>query len=121
MSASNEVVARAFSSHDFAAAAPSLAADIEWRLIGGQILRGREAVLAAIGETEAYLAKVRTTYERFDAYVGDGFVVIDSVAAYADDGPVTRVASCDLYRFSGDELTGITSYTVELPVDGSAG
>ena len=57
MSEAIEDVARAFSSHDFAAATPSLAADVEWRLIGGQILRGRDAVLAAIGETEAYLAK----------------------------------------------------------------
>ena len=121
MSAPIEDVARAFSSHDFAAATPSLATDVTWRLIGGETLQGRDAVLAAIAETEAYLAKVRTTYERFDAHVGDGFVVIDSVAAYADEGPVTRVASCDLYRFAGEQLTGITSYTVELPDDGSAG
>lgn len=103
------------------AATPLLADDVEWRIIGGDSLHGRDAVLAATGETAANLANVRTTYERFDAYVGTDFVVVDTVAAYDDGGQVSRVASCDLYRFSGDRLTAITSYTVELAVDGSAG
>ena len=46
---------------------------------------------------------------------GDNFVVVDSRAEYTgDDEPPARVASCDVYRFAGETLVEITSYTVAV-------
>jgi hypothetical protein len=68
----------------------------------------------------AWLADVTTTFTKFDVLTGPDFVVVDSTAEYVSaDAPRSVVASCDIYRFEGEELIAITSYTVELPTDGS--
>lgn len=58
---------------------------------------------------------VATTFTKFRIVVGEGCVVIDSEATYAEAGQGgATVASCDLYDFVDGKLVGITSYTVLL-------
>lgn len=115
---SSEDVAVAFSRHRFAEAYPALHEDLRWRLVGGPVLVGRAAAIEACEGTLAGLVDTTTTFTRFRTVVGADAVVVDSEAEYASaEGSVVRVASCDLYRFTGDEVVEITSYTVELPDD----
>src|SRR5690348_14449573 len=78
-----ERIAEAFSRHDFTAASPSLAEDVEWDLVGDRRVTGRAAVVATCAESAAHLATVTTTFERFRVLSGPGFAVVDSVAEYA--------------------------------------
>ncbi|WP_433043119.1 nuclear transport factor 2 family protein [Dactylosporangium sp. CS-033363] len=109
-------VAEAFSGHRFADAYPFLSPDVTWNILGGNTLRGRDAVIAACEATLAGLTGTTTEYARFVA-VGDGTrAAVDSVARYtAPDGDTAVVASCDIYEFSDGALTTITSYYGELP------
>ena len=118
MSLPIERIAEAFSRHDFAAAYPYLAEDVEWELVGDRRVMGRDPVITTCTESAAYLATVTTSFERFRVLSGPDFVVIDSLADYVEvDGGSSRVASCDLYTFADGVVREITSYTVELPLN----
>ncbi len=114
MSLTPEQIARAISGHDFETAVPYLAEDVSWNIVGGDPLSGTESVLAACRSTAQGLVGVSTRFRRFDVLVGDGFVVVDSLADYVADGETSTVASCDIYRFAGSTLVAITSYNVEI-------
>lgn len=108
-------IAQAFSSHRFTDAVPHLAADARWVLVGQSTLEGRDAIVAACENTAAELAGTTTTFTRFLTVAGSDAVVVDAVARYVDAaGEASTVSSCDIYEFTGDVLTTITSYAVEL-------
>lgn len=112
---SHEEIARAFSGHRFAEAYPHLAEGVCWENVGGETYTGRASVIAACEQTLEYLATATTTFGRFETVVGADAVVIDSRAQYVGaDQESSAVASCDIYRFSADEVTAIVSYTVEI-------
>ena len=115
MTTSPEATARAFSGHHFADAYPRLADDVRWTLVGGPTLVGRQAVIDTCEDTLAELATSTSRFPRFRTVVGTDTVVVDAVGEYQDsDGSVSAVASCDIFDFTGDLVTGITSYNVEL-------
>ncbi len=110
-----QATALAFSCHRFAEAYPALAEDVRWELIGGPTLQGKQAVVDACRETLAMLSETRTTFTRVRTVVGADAVVIDTTATYVGpDGGASIVASCDLFDFTGEHITAITSYTSEL-------
>jgi hypothetical protein len=108
-------VAEAFSGHRFAEAYPALADDVRWELVGEDTLVGRQAVVDACEGTLAALGDGSTEFVRFVVVADGDRIAVDTVARYTDaDGTTGSVSSCDLYEFSGDRLTGIRSYAVEL-------
>ena len=115
----NTELADAFSRHDFTKAYGRLAPDIRWEVVGDRTHEGSAAVRETCETSASWLAGVTTTFTKFDVLTGPDFVVVDSTAQYVSaDSQLSVVASCDIYRFAGDQLIGITSYTVELPTDG---
>ena len=115
MALNDEDVARAFSSHDFEAAYPHLADDISWNPVGAPLLEGKEAVKSACQDSAGYLANVETNFHSFRVITSEDAVVVDTVADYTDpDRTVSRVASCDIYRFVDGKVAEITSYNIEL-------
>jgi hypothetical protein len=107
-------IAEAFSRHEFQKIYPQLAADIRWTLVGDRRVEGRDGVIATCEDSAAYLATVDTAFREFRTLAGADFAVVDSVADYTGDEEPSTVASCDIYRFAGDQLVEITSYTVVL-------
>lgn len=109
-------LAEAFSRHRFAEVFPHLAPTVRWEIVGGTVLDGRDAVIAACEESAAFLAGVTTEFTAFRLVVGATTVVVDSRATYRGaDGDASTVASCDLYDVDDSgALAAITSYTVEL-------
>ena len=112
MTSTHEEVARAFSGHRFEDAFAHLSDDVRWVSVGDAVLVGRAAVEAACRATAEQLVGVTTTFSRFVSVASGDVAVVDVVATY--DGPdgVVGVSSCDIYEFSGDLVTTITSYTV---------
>lgn len=109
-------IAEAFSGHRFTDAVPHLAPDARWVLPGSATLEGRDAIVAACENTAAELVGTTTTFTRFVTVPGPSAVAVDVVARYVDaDGRTSVVSSCDIYEFTGETLTTITSYAVELP------
>lgn len=107
-------IAEAFSRHDFETTYPHLAGNVRWDIVGDRQLVGRGAVMSACDESAAFMSAVTTAFSTFRVSAGPDFVVIDSRARYATaDGQASTVASCDIYRFAGETLREITSYTVE--------
>lgn len=111
-----EAIARAISGHQFRDAYPHLADDVSWTQVGEHRLEGREPFIAACEGSAKYLESVSTAFRQFRVLAADDFVVIDSVAEYADaDGTNSVVASCDIYEFTAGKLSNLTSYNIALP------
>jgi hypothetical protein len=118
MTLSNQAVAEAFSRQDFEVVYPRLAEDVRWNLIGGDQLAGSDQVIRKCDELAEYLATVVTTFGSFKVVRADEHVVVECVADYVEgEGQSSRIASCDIYRFTGDMIREITSYNVELAKD----
>jgi ketosteroid isomerase-like protein len=107
-------VGRAFSEHRFDEALPHLAKDVRWTIVGYMVLEGADAVRHTCGETLESLEGTTTTYDRCVVAAGSDAVAVDTFARYTRPDGMTAVASCDIYEFSGDEITAITSYAVEV-------
>jgi hypothetical protein len=115
MSRGDERIAEAFCRHRFEETYSYLLDDVRWHLVGDRRIVGREDVVHTCEQSAEYLAGVATTFTRFRLVVGTDSVVVDSEAEYTDrDGASSIVASCDIFDFSGGQLAGITSYTIEL-------
>jgi SnoaL-like domain len=111
-------VGRAFSEHRFDVALPHLAKDVRWTVVGYMVLEGADAVRRTCRETLESLEGTTTTYDRCVVAAGSGAVAVDTFARYSGPTGTTAVASCDIYEFSGQEITAITSYAVEVdPAD----
>lgn len=115
MNLTSKQIAEAFSRHDFSPAYPYLLDTIQWNLVGSERIIGQESVIRTCQESAAYFDTVTTTFAQFVVLTGDDFVVIDSLADYADaHQQITRIASCDIYRFTDGKLAEITSYTTDV-------
>ena len=108
-------VVTAFSRHRFREAVDAFAQDVSWTLVGGEIVRGKSAVVALCEQSQRDLEGVTTTWDAFRVADAGSTVVVESWATYVTaNGDRSRVASCDLYDFHDGLLTGITSFTVEV-------
>jgi hypothetical protein len=107
-------VGRAFSQHRFDDALPYLAKDVRWTVVGYMVLEGADAVRQTCAETLESLQDTTTTYDRCVTAAQNGIVAVDTVARYAGPNGLTAVASCDIYEFTGEVITAITSYAVEV-------
>ena len=115
MPSTRRQIAEAFSAHRFDDTFDHFADDIRWHLVGEEHLVGKEAVVAACRQSAAGLADVTTTFDSVKVVEGDTCIVVDAVGRYVDDaGATSVVSSCDLHDFTGDTVTAITSYAVEL-------
>jgi ketosteroid isomerase-like protein len=107
-------VGRAFSLHRFDEALPHLAKDVRWTVVGYMVLEGADAVRQTCAETLESLKDTSTTYDRCVTAAQDDVVAVDTVARYSGPNGTTAVANCDIYEFTGEEITAITSYAVEV-------
>ena len=110
-------VGRAFSEHRFDEALPHLAKDVRWTVVGYMTLEGADAVRQTCRQTLESLADTTTTYDRCVTAAQDGVVAVDTFARYSGPGGLTAVASCDIYEFTGQLISSITSYAVEVDPD----
>lgn len=115
MPSSPEQIASAISGHHFEEAVDQIASGVIWDTVGEAPLTGRDAVVDACRQLAKSLVDRTTDFRRFRTIVAGDTVVVDSLADYTDAaGETTTVRSCDIYDFTGDELTAIASYNVEI-------
>jgi len=104
-------IGRAFSEHRFDEALPHLAKDVRWTIVGYMVLEGADAVRQTCRETLESLEGTTTTYDRCVVAAGSDTVAVDTFARYTRPDGMTAVASCDIYEFSGEQISAITSYS----------
>jgi ketosteroid isomerase-like protein len=108
-------IARAFCSWRFPETYPYMADDITWTAIGREDFVGREAVIARCRQSMKFLEGVSGEVTKLETHRADSCVIVEGAARFEHpDGHVSRVASCDIFRFSEGRLVGITSYVIEL-------
>jgi ketosteroid isomerase-like protein len=78
------------------------------------VLEGADAVRQTCRDTTESLEGTTTAYDRCVVAAGPDAVAVDTFARYTRPDGMTAVASCDIYEFSGEEITAITSYAVEV-------
>src|SRR6476660_3689641 len=100
---------RAFSEHRFDETLPHIAKDVRWTVLGYMGLEGADAVRQTCRETVRSREDPTTPYDRCVIAVDDRVVAGDTLARYAGPNGTTAVTSCDIYEFSGEEITAITS------------
>jgi hypothetical protein len=115
MELNNKQIAEAFSKHNFVATFPFIADNIQWIMVGGELILGKEKVIETCEKSTNYLKTVTTTFSKFLVLDNDDYVTIDTISEYLEqDKSVSKVASCDIYKFDQGQLTEITSYCIEL-------
>ena len=108
-------IAEAFSGHRFKETYNHLEPDVQWILVGGETIHGRDRVIDTCEQTVAELAGTTTEFLRFVTIADKQAVAVDTVGRYrSPDDETSIVASCDIYEFQQGAVATITSYTVEL-------
>jgi hypothetical protein len=110
-------VGLAFSTHRFEESLPHLAKDVRWTIVGYMVLEGADAVIRTCRETRESLADTATSMERCVVAAQGEVVVVDTIARYTGPGGVTAVAGCDIFEFTGAQISAITSYAVQVDPD----
>ena len=110
-------VGLAFSTHRFEEALPRLAKDVRWTIVGYMVLEGADAVIRTCTETRESLADTETTLDRCVVAAQGEVVAVDTLARYSGPNGVTAVAGCDIFEFTGTQITAITSYAVQVDPD----
>ncbi|MCV7376911.1 nuclear transport factor 2 family protein [Mycolicibacterium arabiense] len=81
------------------------------------VLEGADAVVRTCTETRESLADTDTTLQRCVTAAQGEVVAVDTLARYTGPNGVTAVAGCDIFEFTGDRITAITSYAVQVDPD----
>lgn len=109
----NQEIAEAFSAGKFQITFPFLADNIEWNIVGENLLQGKESVMQYGDQTAKYFTEVTTEFTMDNLVVGNNCVAIDGTAVFTKkDGGKNYISSCDVYRFEGGMLKQINSYCI---------
>ncbi|WP_018341506.1 nuclear transport factor 2 family protein [Cytophaga aurantiaca] len=111
MEATNRLVSQKFSNGAFAAVYTYFCDDIEWNIIGNQVLKGKadiihfcDKMLTEMESSELTNNNIIETNEQ---------IVIEGKCRYFDaEGKDAFVNYCDIYLFENDKIKTITSYCI---------
>lgn len=107
----------AFSTHRFEESLPHLAPNVRWTIVGYMVLEGADAVIRTCTETRESLAETDTDLQRCVVAAQGDIVAVDTLARYTGPNGVTAVAGCDIFEFTGAQISAITSYAVQVDPD----
>ena len=106
-------IAKAFSEGDFSATYVSMSDKIQWQIIGASTIDGKNNVINHCNKMKAEMGN--SALINTNCIVGENMVAVQGYCAYhIDSGAPGRVDYCDVYKFSADELSAITSYVIEV-------
>lgn len=107
-------IALAFSTHRFEESLPHLAKEVRWTIVGYLVLEGADAVVRTCSETRQGLMDTETSMLRCVVAAQGDVVAVDTVARYSGPNGVTAVAGCDIFEFTDNRISAITSYAVQV-------
>ena len=112
MTSLNQKLSEEFSKGNFEFAFTHFADDIQWNVVGASIIKGKEAVIANCKKMLAEMDSSVLTNTKHT--IGEDSIATEGYCDYTNDGKPGRVEYCDVYKFDGEKLQGITSYCIEI-------
>jgi predicted SnoaL-like aldol condensation-catalyzing enzyme len=107
-----------FSKGNFEFAYNYLAQDIQWNIVGHELLTGKDQVVEFCNKTSEYFKEVTTEFRTSNIIVDSNLVAISGTAVFIkNENKRTEVSSCDVYRFEDGMLIEITSYCIVTSKD----
>jgi len=111
-------ISEEFSKGNFEFAYKYLAQDIQWSIVGDELLIGKDQVIEFCNKTAEYFKEVTTEFRTSNIIVDSNLVAINGTAVFIKkENKRTEVSSCDVYRFEGGKLKEITSYCIVIGKD----
>jgi ketosteroid isomerase-like protein len=106
-------ISEEFSNGNFKFCYDYLADNIVWDIVGDKIIQGKENVIGFCNKTAQYFLEVTTTFSMHNIIVDGNCVAINGTAEFINqEGKLTHISSCDVYRFKNEQLLNITSYCI---------
>jgi hypothetical protein len=114
MPPTQQQIAEAFSNGNFELAFPYLSEKITWNVVGENVFKGKESVIANCKQTADYFNSVQTVFNTDEVIASNNKVVVSGTAEFIKDGKrVNFISACDVYEFnSKNELEKISSYCI---------
>ncbi len=114
MNYSNKEIAELFSNGKFEGVIDYLSDGIIWNIVGENIFKGKEAVIANCERTTAYFNAVQTDFKTNDIIGSENKIVIIGTAEFKREGKrINFVSACDVYDFNeNNKIEKITSYCI---------
>lgn len=118
MNPSDKQIAEEFSKGNFEFAYNYLAQDIQWNIVGDNLLTGKDQVIEFCNKTAEYFKEVTTKFSTSNIIAESNLVTINGTAVFINkENKRTDVSSCDVYRFEDGMLKEITSYCIVTSKD----
>ncbi|MGB3802281.1 MAG: nuclear transport factor 2 family protein, partial [Lewinella sp.] len=107
-------IAQAFSGGHFERCMAYVTERTIWDTPGEQYLRGKKEIEPFCKKIAGYFASVTTDFQQIGVVEDDTGVAIHGTAEFVRDGVrVSRISSCDVYKFDGDNrIVSIHSYCI---------
>jgi ketosteroid isomerase-like protein len=104
-------ISEEFSKGKFPATYDHFADDIEWKIIGDQIISGKENAIAFCNKMMAEMDG--STLNNINVIVENNYAAIEGNCKFTNEvGKAATVEYCDVYRFEDGKIKTITSYLV---------
>ena len=109
-------ISQEFSKGNFEYTYNYMAVDIEWNVVGADIIKGRGAVMAYCNKMLIEMAN--STLNNTNHIVSENSIAVQGYCNYIkENNEPGKVAYCDVYRFEDGQLKDIKSYCIEIKND----
>ncbi|MBF0385745.1 MAG: nuclear transport factor 2 family protein [Candidatus Omnitrophica bacterium] len=107
-------IAESFSNGKFELIFPYLSEKIIWIVVGENVFKGKDSVIANCKQTAEYFNSVHTVFNTDEIIETNDRVVIRGTAEFKRDGRRDSfISACDVYEFNDkNELEIISSYCI---------
>lgn len=89
--------------------------DLMWTMVGDRTVKGKDAVRKFMAEMEGFEPPKFTVDSLME--LGNTVVCYGDMSMKGEDGNVGKYSYCDIYDFTGDEVTGLRSFVVKHKED----
>ena len=107
-------ISEAFNRSDLQAFLHYCAEDVQWTIVGKEVIRGREAIATFMGRMDpAYAMEIGV-----DNIISEGDTVAcnGTMRMKQEGGTPYKGAYCDIYHFRGGLVAELISYVVDLKI-----
>lgn len=111
MESTNLSIAKQFSQGDFPSVYPYFSEDIEWNIVGNQVVKSKSAAIDFCTTMMVEMASAALINN--NSIETENQIVIEGKCRYFDiEGKESFVQYCDIYRFQSNKIKHITSYCI---------
>ncbi len=115
MRVTNKETSQQFSEGNFPFCYEYFANDIEWKVVGNEITKGKENVISHCNKMMIEMAT--SMFKNTNIIAEKDNIVIEGICNYTYTGHNSgEVAYCDIFSFENDKIISITSYCIEKKI-----